>query len=349
MSTTHSIAVIGGDGIGPEVTAEALKVLRAAGAKHDIAFETTDYPFGGAHWKRTGETLPDSALEELRGHDAILLGAVGDPTTPPGVLEQGILLRMRFALDLYINLRPIQLLPGVQSPLRDRGPEDIDIVIVRENTQDVYIGAGGTVHEGTRNAVALQQVVETHFGIDRCVRYAFETARQRGGPLHLCDKANVLTHAHGLWRRIFAEVAAENPDIETGEVLVDAMCMYLVSQPDRFRTVVTTNMFGDIIADLGAGIVGGMGFAASANLNPDGVSMFEPVHGSAPDIAGQGKANPIAAILSAALLLDTVGHPEAGDAVRAAVNAALSEGRIDLSPRAMTTSQIGDLIAESLA
>lgn len=349
MSHTHRIAVVGGDGIGPEVTAEAIKVIQAVGARHGVKFDLTDYPFGAAHWKKTGEALPDSALEEFRQHDSILLGAVGDPTTPPGVLEQGILLRMRFDLDLYINLRPIKLLPGVKTPLSGKGPEDIDIVIVRENTQDVYIGAGGVMHRGTPNEVALQQVAETRHGVERCVDYAFDQARQRGGRLDLCDKANVMTHAHGLWRRVFAEVAKQNPDIETGTVLVDAMCMYMVTQPERFRTVVTTNMFGDIIADLGAGIAGGMGFAASANLNPEGVSMFEPVHGSAPDIAGQGKANPIAAILSAGLMLDTLGHPEAGDDVRSAVNTCLTEGKIDMTPGKMTTSQIGDAIASAVA
>ncbi len=348
MPQTHRIAVIAGDGIGPEVTAEALKVLRAAGERHGLAFETTDYPFGAKHWQRTGETLPDSAIAEFRDHDAILLGAVGDPSVPPGVLETGILLRLRFALDLYINLRPVKLFPGVETPLRGKGPDDIDIVIVRENTQDVYIGAGGTMHRGTPHEVALQQVAETRHGVERCVRFAFEQARRRGGRLDLCHKANVMTHAHGLWRRVFAEVADEIPDVETGEVLVDAMCMHLVTHPERFRTVVTTNMFGDIIADLGAGIAGGMGLAPSANLNPGSVSMFEPVHGSAPDIAGEGRANPIAAILSGAYLLDAVGHSEAGDAVRDAVAACLADGAVDLRPGAMTTSQIGDTVAETV-
>ncbi len=349
MSQTHRIAVLAGDGIGPEVTVEALKVLRAASAKHSIAFETTDYPFGAQHWRATQETLPDMAIEEMRAHDAILLGAVGDPDVPPGILEKGILLRLRFALDLYINLRPVKLFPGVETPLRGKGPEDIDLIIVRENTEDVYVGAGGGAHHGTPHEVAIQEAVQTRHGVERCVRYAFDVAKRRGGRLDICDKANVLTFAHGLWRRVFHEIAQEHPGVEVGEVLVDAACMYLVTQPERFDTVVTTNMFGDILADLGAGIAGGMGLAASANLNPGGVSMFEPVHGSAPDIAGQGKANPVAAILSAALMLETLGHAAAAEAVNRAVAAALAERKIDLTPGAMSTAQIGDRLAEAVA
>jgi 3-isopropylmalate dehydrogenase len=345
MTKTHQIAVIGGDGIGPEVTTEALKVLRATG----FAFETTEFPFGAAHWHKTKEVLPDEAIEEMRKHDAILLGAVGDPTVPPGVLEKGILLKLRFALDLYINLRPVKLFPGVETPLKGKGPDDIDIVIVRENTQDVYIGAGGGMHVGTPHEVQLQVVAEARHGVERCVRFAFDQARKRGGRLDVCHKANVLTHAHGLWRRVFQEHAEKNPDVKTGEVLIDALCMYLVTQPENYRTIVTTNMFGDIVADLGAGIAGGMGLAASANLNPEGVSMFEPVHGSAPDIAGQSKANPIAAILSASHMLDALGDTARAESIRGAVAVCLAEKRVNLTPGAMRTDQIGDKVAAALA
>lgn len=348
MPTSHRIALIPGDGIGPEVTAEAVKVLQALASKHGLTFDFTAFPFGAAHWHRTKETLPDAAIDDLRAHDAIVLGAVGDPGVPPGVLEKGILLRLRFALDLYINLRPVKLLPGVETPLKGKGPKDIDLVIVRENTEDVYVGAGGGVHAGTAAEVQIQEAIQTRHGVERCVRYAFDLAAKRGGRLDLCDKANVLTFAHGLWRRVFTEVAQEYPEVETGTVLIDALCMYLVTVPERFRTVVTTNMFGDIVADLGAGISGGMGLAASANLHPGRVSMFEPVHGSAPDIAGQGKANPLAAIMSAGLMLDALGHARAAEAVKAAVETSLAERRIDLTPGAMTTAQIGDKIAAAV-
>jgi 3-isopropylmalate dehydrogenase len=349
MKQTHRIAMIPGDGIGPEVITEAVKVLRAAGDRHGVQFETTPFPFGANHWHRTRETLPDVAIEEMRRHDAILLGAVGDPTVPPGVLEQGILLRLRFALDLYINLRPVKLLPGVKSPLEGKTPEDIDFVIVRENTEDVYIGAGGFLHRGTANEVALQEVAQTRHGVERCVTYAFALAARRKRRLALCDKANVLTCAHDLWRRVFTEIGRLNPEIERTEVLVDAACLHFVTQPERFDVIVTTNMFGDILADLGAGISGGLGFAASANLHPGRVSLFEPVHGSAPDIAGQGKANPVAAILSTGLMLDALGHPDAGDAIRRAVERSIAEGRIDLRPGAMRTDEIGDRLAEAVA
>ena len=330
------LAVIGGDGIGPEVTAEALKVLRAV--HPDV--ETTEYDLGAARYLAGGEVLPDSVLAELRGYDAILLGAVGDPRVPPGLLERGLLLRLRFALDHHVNLRPVRLFPGVSSPLGEGAP--IDMVCVREGTEGPYVGNGGTLREGTPQEVATEVSLNTAFGVERVVRDAFERASRRRKHLTLVHKTNVLTHAGGLWKRITDAVATEYPQVEVAYQHVDAASMFFVTDPGRFDVVVTDNLFGDILTDLGAAIAGGIGLAASGNLdvsktNP---SMFEPVHGSAPDIAGQAKADPTAAVLSVAMLLEHVGESDAAARVESAVAKRLA-GR----PAPASTPQIGDELA----
>src|SRR5262245_41317701 len=321
----YRIAVIGGDGIGPEVTAEALKVVDAAG----VATEPTSFDLGGARYLRDGEILSDSTLEQLRGFDAILLGAVGTPDVPPGVIERGLLLKMRFDLDLYVNQRPFVL------------PErDIDFVVIRENTEGTYAGEGGFLRKGTPHEIATQGSVNTRFGVERCVRYAFELAQSRTRKhLTLVHKTNVLTFAGDLWQRTFDIVAAEYPDVDAAYNHVDAACIYFVESPQRYDVLVTDNLFGDILTDLGGAVSGGIGFASSGNLNPDrtGPSMFEPVHGSAPDIVGTGKANPVAAILSAAMMLDFLGEADAAARVRKAC--------ADPTALAGSTQEIGDAIA----
>ena len=312
MSTR--LAVIGGDGIGPEVVEQALRVLEAVLP----GVQTTDYDLGAAAWRRTGEALPDSVLAELQGHDAILLGAVGDPGVPPGVLERGLLLRLRFALDHHVNLRPVRLWPGVTGPLRDAV---IDMVVVREGTEGPYVGNGGSMRTGTPHEVATELSLNTAYGVERVVRDAFARARARRGHLTLVHKTNVLVHAGGLWKRVTDEVAVDFPDVEVAYQHVDAASMFFVTDPGRFDVVVTDNLFGDIITDIGAAITGGIGLAASGNLDVSGrhPSMFEPVHGSAPDIAGQGTADPTAAVLSVAMLLEHLGHAEAATRVEDAV------------------------------
>jgi 3-isopropylmalate dehydrogenase len=320
MPSSIKLAVIGGDGIGPEVTAEALKVLRAAAP--DTSFDTTDYDLGARRWHRTGETLPETVLEEIRGHDAILLGAVGDPSVPSGVLERGLLLRLRFELDHYVNLRPVKLFPGVTSPLAAGTPETIDMIVVREGTEGPYTGAGGVMRKGTPAEIATQESYNTAFGVERVARYAFTLAQARPRKkLTLVHKTNVLTYAGDLWQRNFEALAKEFPDVSVEYQHVDAASMFFVTQPERFDVIVTDNLFGDILTDLGAAIAGGIGLAASGNVNPSksAPSMFEPVHGSAPDIAGQSKADPTAAILSAALLLSHLGRPDAAGRIEAAV------------------------------
>ncbi len=346
---TLRIAVVGGDGIGPEVVAEGLKVLRAVAPAHGLRIETTEYDLGARRWHATGETLPDTVLAELRGHDAILLGAVGDPSVPSGVLERGLLLRLRFELDHHVNLRPVRLLPGVPTPLAGVKPGDIDMVVVREGTEGPYAGSGGFLRRGTAHEVATEESLNTRYGVERVVRDAFGRAAARPRRLlTLVHKNNVLTHAGDLWTRVVAEVAPEYRDVRTDYLHVDAASMFFVSQPQRFDVVVTDNLFGDILTDLGAAIAGGIGLAASGNLdvsraNP---SMFEPVHGSAPDIAGQGKADPTATVLSVAMLLDHLGLPEAAAQVDAAVAADLAE-RSGAGPR--TTAQVGDILASRAA
>jgi 3-isopropylmalate dehydrogenase len=322
---TYRIAVIGGDGIGPEVTAVALQVVRAAG----VALDTTEFDLGGARYLRDGEILSDATLEELRAFDAILLGAVGTPEVPPGVIERGLLLKMRFELDLYVNQRPFVA-------------EGHDFVVIRENTEGPYVGEGGVLRKGTPNEVATQGSVNTRMGVERCVRYAFELASQRERKhLTLVHKTNVLTFAGDLWQRTFDLVAAEFPQVSTAYHHVDAACIYFVQDPQRYDVIVTDNLFGDILTDLGGAVSGGIGLASSANLNParTGPSMFEPVHGSAPDIAGTNTANPTAAILSAALMLDFLGESEAADRIRTACT----------EPVSGSTTHVGDVIAARLA
>ncbi len=337
MSTR--LAVIAGDGIGPEVVAEGLKVLHAV--LPDV--QCTDYDLGASAYRRTGEALPDSVLAELRGQDAILLGAVGDPSVPPGVLERGLLLRLRFELDHHVNLRPVRLFPGVTGPLGDTA---IDMVVVREGTEGPYVGNGGTMRTGTPQEIATEVSLNTAYGVERVVRDAFRRAQARRGHLTLVHKTNVLVHAGGLWQRVTNAVHADFPDVELAYQHVDAASMFFVTDPGRFDVVVTDNLFGDILTDIGAAIGGGIGLAASGNLdvsrtNP---SMFEPVHGSAPDIAGQGKADPTATVLSVALLLEHLGHPEQAARVEAAVAADLA-GR---GGAVRSTSQVADALLAAL-
>ncbi|MER5645706.1 3-isopropylmalate dehydrogenase [Streptosporangium sp. NPDC002524] len=340
------LAVIPGDGIGVEVVTEGLKVLEAVGTK----VETTTYDLGAKRYHETGETLPDTVLEELRGYDAILLGAVGDPSVPPGILERDLLLKLRFRLDHYVNLRPVKLFPGVETPLGKARPEDIDMIVVREGTEGPYAGAGGVMRRDTPHEIATQESLNTAYGVERVVRYAF--AKAQGRPrrkLTLVHKTNVLTYAGDLWARTFDRVGLEFPDVQTDYCHVDAASMFFVSQPERFDVIVTDNLFGDILTDIGAAIAGGIGLAASGNVNPDRTapSMFEPVHGSAPDIAGQGKADPTATILSVAMLLDHLGLADEAARVERAVADDLVER---LSGRAgRTTQEIGDDITARVA
>ncbi|GAA4151260.1 3-isopropylmalate dehydrogenase [Actinomadura keratinilytica] len=348
-SRSIRLAVIPGDGIGPEVVAEGLKVLEAVAPAHDLKFEQTSYDLGAARWHRTGETLPDAVLEELRGQDVILLGAVGDPSVPSGVLERGLLLRARFELDHYVNLRPVKLFPGMSTPLSGVKPEDVDMVVVREGTEGPYAGVGGVLRKGTPQEIATQESVNTAYGVERVVRYAFEQAASRPRrKLTLVHKDNVLTFAGDLYQRVVQRVGQEYPQVATDYVHVDAATMFFVTAPQRFDVIVTDNLFGDIITDLGAAIAGGIGLAASGNVNPDRTapSMFEPVHGSAPDIAGQGKADPTATILSVAMLLDHIGAPEAARRVEQAVADDLAARR---GRPARGTAEIGDAIAERVA
>ena len=347
MATNYRIAVIAGDGIGTEVVEEGLKVLRAAGDQADLTIETTDYDLGARRYLATGETLPPAVLEELRGHDAILLGAIGDPSVPPGVLERGLLLSLRFALDHHVNLRPVKLYPGVVTPVAGKGPAEIDMVVCREGTEGPYAGAGGSLRKGTPHEVAVEESLNTRFGVERIVRDAFARAERRPRKkVTLVHKTNVLVNAGDLWQRTFDDVAVEFPDITTDSCHVDAASMFVLTHPERFDVVVTDNLFGDIITDIGAAIAGGIGLAASGNLDVSRVnpSMFEPVHGSAPDIAGQGKADPTATVLSVAMMLDHLGETEAAARVEAAVAA-------DLASRtgARSTSEIGDALAAAVA
>ncbi|MEU8921449.1 3-isopropylmalate dehydrogenase [Kitasatospora sp. NPDC048545] len=340
MSRTIRLAVVPGDGIGQEVVAEGLKVLGAV-LPADVKLETTEYDLGARRYHRTGETLPDDVLAELKSHDAILLGAIGDPSVPSGVLERGLLLKLRFAFDHHINLRPGRLFPGVKSPLA--GEPDIDFVVVREGTEGPYVGNGGTLRAGTPQEVATEVSLNTAYGIERVVRDAYRRAQARPRKkLTLVHKNNVLVHAGHLWTRIFAAVGAEFPEVTTDYLHVDAATIFFVTQPERFDVIVTDNLFGDILTDLAAAVTGGIGLAASGNINPSGEfpSMFEPVHGSAPDIAGQGKADPTATVLSVAMLLEHLGFAAEAARVEAAVAA-------DLAERSGTrsTSQVGDALA----
>ena len=367
-----TIGVIRGDGVGPEVIGEAMAVLGDLDAAHGLGLTYREFELGSDRFLKSGEVLPDSVLGELAGCDAILLGAIGDPRVPPGVLEKGLLLRIRFDFQQYINLRPVQLLPGVETPIKGKGPEQIDLVVVRENNEDLYVGAGGITRKGTPEEVAIQTSVNTRAGVERCVRYAFELADRRArdrvfpglldadraegkrGVVTLVAKTNVLTFAHDLWMRTFLEVARDYPALKADYNHVDACCMRLVVAPERYDVIATTNMFGDIITDLGAVLQGGMGVAASGNLNPEGryPSMFEPVHGSAPDIAGTGRANPVAAILSLALMLDHLNSPDAAADLRSAVARVLADPQGPKTPDlggTASTSQVGDAVRSALA
>jgi 3-isopropylmalate dehydrogenase len=331
----HKIAVLPGDGTGPEVVAEGLKVLKAASKVTGFDYETVTFDFSGEHYLRTGET--------------VYLGAVGHPDVKPGVLEHGVLLKLRFALDQYINLRPVKLYPNVETPIKDKGPEDIDFVVVRENTEGLYAGTGGFLRKGTPDEVAVQESVNTRMGIERCVRYAFDLTRERAKDkkLTLCGKTNVLTFAHDLWERTFNEVAEEYPDIETNYAHVDAICMWFVKNPEWFDVIVTDNMFGDIITDLGAMIQGGMGIAAGGNINPRGTSMFEPIGGSAPKYTGKNVINPLAAISAVQMMLEFLGEKEAAAAVEGAIVKALTSGKIksmSAGRMGMGTDALGDLV-----
>jgi 3-isopropylmalate dehydrogenase len=365
------IGVIAGDGVGPEVVKEGLAILGDVARGEGLDLNVVPFGLGGEHYLKTGEVLPDSALADLRLCDALFLGAVGTPEVPPGVLERGLLLRLRFDFHQYVNLRPVRLYPGVETPIKGKGPDDIDLVVVRENNEDLYVGAGGFTRKGTSEEVAIQTSINTRAGVERCLRFAFQLARDRSarrrfrglsaddvarglrGLVTLVAKTNVLTFAHDLWMRAFTEVARDFPDIKTEYQHVDACCMRLVLNPERYDVIATTNMFGDIITDLGAVLQGGMGLAASANLNParTAPSMFEPVHGSAPDIAGKGIANPIAAILSVAMMLDHLNAPRGAEAIRRAVARVLAAG----SPRtpdlggSATTAQVGRAVRDALS
>ena len=347
----HKIAVIPGDGTGPEVVREGLKVLKAASEKTGFKYETVMYDFGGERYKRTGEVLPDSSLEELKAFNAIFLGAVGHPDVKPGILEQGLLLKLRFGLEQYINLRPVKLYPGVWTPLKDKGPEDIDFVIVRENNEGLYVGEGEFKNKGAKDEVAIQISRNTRRGVERCVRYAFEYTRKRnkGKKLTLCGKTNVLTYAFGLWERVFNDVAKEYSDITTNYAHVDAVCMWMVKSPEWFDVIVTDNMFGDIITDLGAMIQGGMGVAAGGNLNPDGVSMFEPIGGSAPKYTGKNVINPLAAIAAVTMMLESLGEEKASAMIEKSIIKATTKMKsMSAGKMGYTTREVGDLVVKHL-
>jgi 3-isopropylmalate dehydrogenase len=356
MTNTYRIAVIPGDGTGPEVVNEGRKVLQAAAIRYGFNLEMTDFDFGGDRYLRTGEELPETAADELRRFDSIYLGAIGHPDVKPGILEKGILLRLRFELDQFINLRPVRLYPGVETPLKNKTPEQIDYVVIRENSGGIYTGTGGISMKGTPHEVAVQSMVYNRFQVERCLRYAFEYARKFGkkargrgeaNTLGLVGKSNVLTYVFDLWERVFHEIGEKDyPDVKREYYHVDATCMWMVKSPEWFDVLVTSNMFGDIITDLGAETQGGMGIAAGGNINPQGVSMFEPIGGSAPKYTGKNLINPLAAICAGAMMLETLGEVEAANAVEAAVKAVTGTKIKSLSAGKMgyTTSEVGDLV-----
>ncbi len=352
MTKTYNIAVVPGDGTGPEVVAEGIKVLNAVASKCDFSLDFSEHNIGGEQYLASGDILTESNIESLAAADAIYLGAIGHPDVKPGILEKGILLKLRFEFDQYINLRPVKLYEGVDTPLKDKGPDDIDYVVVRENTEGIYTGAGGSFKYGTPDEVAIQESINTRKGVERCIRFAFEYCRKRNKArkLTLCGKTNVLTYAFDLWERTFHEVAEEYPDIETDYAHVDAICMWMVKNPEWFDVIVTDNMFGDIISDLAAMIQGGMGIAAGANINPEKVSMFEPIGGSAPKYTGQQKINPLAGILAAGIMMETIGESTAAAYIDAAVAKVLREDLKDLAAGKMgyTTAEVGDLLVEHI-
>ena len=352
MGKKYKIAVLPGDGTGPEVVDEGLKVLDAVSEKVGFKYEKIMYDLGGERYKKTGEILPDSVLDELRTVDAIYLGAIGHPDVKPGILEKGLLLKLRFSLDQYINLRPVKLYPGVLTPIKDKEPKDIDFVVVRENTEGLYTGTGGTLKKGSPDEVAIQTSINTRKGVERCLRYAFEYTRKRNKNknLTLVGKTNVLTHAFDLWDRAFNEIAKDYSDIKTDYAHVDATCMWMIKNPEWFDVLVTDNMFGDIITDLGAMIQGGMGIAAGGNINPEGVSMFEPIGGSAPKYTGKNVINPLAAICAGGMMLETLGEQEAADRIEKAVMAVTANKLKSLSAGKMgySTTEVGDLVVKEL-
>lgn len=346
---SYKIAVIPGDGSGPEMVREGVKVLKAAAEKFKFRLDFTEFDYGGERYLQKGEVLPEGAVEELKQYQAIFLGAIGHPGVKPGILEKGILLTLRFELDQYINLRPVKLYPGIDTPIKDKGPEEIDFVVVRENTEGLYAGSGGFLRKGTPYEVAVQESVNTRMGVERCLRYAFEYCRKRNREkkLTLCGKTNVLTYAFDLWERAFHEIGEEYPDIKKDYAHVDAICMWMVKNPEQFDVIVTDNMFGDIITDLGAMIQGGMGIAAGGNINPAGTSMFEPIGGSAPKYAGTNTINPLAAICAGGMMLDHLGEKEAASAIEKAVMAVCAKDIRSLSAGKMghSTEEVGDLVA----
>ncbi len=365
----YKIAILPGDGTGPEVVAEGMKVLKAAAAKFNFKIDTETFDFGGDRYLATGEVLPDNAAEELSKFDAIYLGAIGHPDVKPGILEKGILLRLRFELDQYINLRPVVLYPGVETPLKDKGPEEIDYVVVRENTGGLYTGIGGLSMQGTEHEIAVQSMVYNRHQVERCIRYAFDYVRRRHsaenpwrglsqadkdngkiGQLTLCGKTNVLTYVFDLWERVYYQVAEEYPDVKTDYCHVDATCMWMVKNPEWFDVMVTCNMFGDIITDLGAITQGGMGIAAGGNINPEGVGMFEPIGGSAPKYTGRGMINPMASICAGAMMLDFLGQTDAAVSIENAVAEICSSKLKSLNAGEMgySTMEVSALVAERL-
>ncbi len=370
MNRKYKIALIPGDGTGPEVIAEGVKVLRAAGERFELDFEFEKFDFGGERFKKTGESLPSSAIKEFKKFDSIYLGAIGHPDVAPGVLEKGILLKLRFELDQYINLRPVKLYPGVDTPIKNKGPAEIDFTVIRENTEDLYSGTGGFTHKGGSNEVAVQSAVYTRKGVDRALKYAFEYAKGRRknrpwkglsdkeknsglkGQLTLVGKTNVLTYIYDLWDRAFNDMGRNMyPDIKRDYNHVDACCMWMVKNPEWYDVIVTGNMFGDIITDLGAIIQGGMGVAAGGNINPEGVSMFEPIGGSAPKYTGLNVINPLAAIAAAQLMLEEMGETEAAEKVEDAIKWAVSEKLSGLAAGKMGyyTSEVGDMLAKKVS
>jgi len=353
MGKTYNIAVLPGDGTGPEVVREGVKVLNAVASKFDFKLQMENFDFGGERYLRTGEVLPDTAADTLKKFDAILLGAIGHPDVKPGILEKGILLKLRFDLDQYINLRPIKLYPGVDTPLKDKGPEHIDYVVVRENSGDVYTGMGGNMMKGTPDEVAVQNMVYSRMQVERCLRYAFDFTRKRNKrkTLALCGKTNVLTYVFDLWERAFHEIGEKDyPDIKREYYHVDATCMWMVKNPEWFDVIVTGNMFGDIITDLGAITQGGMGIAAGGNINPKGVSMFEPIGGSAPKYTGQNIINPLAAIACGGMMLEHLGESKAAEAIEKSVMNVTANKMKSMAAGKMgySTTQVGDLVAEGL-
>jgi 3-isopropylmalate dehydrogenase len=348
MTKEYKIAVIPGDGTGPEVIAEGIKALDAVSGRSGFRLAYENYNLGGEHYKKTGELLNDTVLESLSHSDAIYLGAIGHPDIKPGILEKGILLKLRFHFDQYINLRPVRLYDGVETPLKNKGPEHINFTVIRENTEGLYTGAGGFLKKGTPDEVAIQESINTRKGVERCIRYAFEYCRKRNREkkLTLCGKTNVLTYAFDLWERTFSDVAKEYPDIKSDYANVDAICMWMVKNPEWFDVIVTDNMFGDIISDLAAMIQGGMGIAAGGNINPSGVSMFEPIGGSAPKYTGMQVINPIAAILAAHVMLETIGEEKASLLIENAVKKVLRDDLKGVAAGKMgyTTSEVGDLV-----